>query len=136
MRKFLIVTVALMLVLGLSGVALAENVLELDQTGDMNFALVGQYAPDFNTATINQEGLDVNLLVLVQTSPDNFADVDQGVFDGSVCIGLIEQAAVDASLVYTADDLVTIEEKVEWAIDELDYLYGLDVACFIGDLLF
>jgi len=56
LKRLLSVTLALMLVLGLSGLALATgNSLTLEQHGDSNIVLAYQSSDNDNTATIGQD---------------------------------------------------------------------------------
>lgn len=118
MRKFLIVTLALMLVLGLSGVALAHSVTII-QDALYNFAFVGQY-DDFDCdASVDQLGpAEVNAAVVVQTAPDAIATIDQSAL--LLNFALVEQTDTD---VWTG--WLTIEQKVEELAD-MFYFFVLE----------
>jgi len=127
MRKFLIVTLTLMLVLGLSGVALADNDLYLNQNGSYNVALVGQVAEDFdNRAYIDQNGDDLNFTMLMQAGKYNYGDVDQ--YNASLNVALTEQIACTPFTWgwFTGADQITIQDKIHWAIEEIEWMVDRD----------
>ena len=121
MRKFLIVSLALMLVLGLSGAALAHYA-SIDQEGEYNFAFVGQYGNQYCGVDITQQGpsdASVNVALVVQQGTWCHAAVGQ-----SACFlnfALVEQS--DGSPGY---EVLTIEDK----INELAGMYYYWVVCF------
>lgn len=72
MRKFLVVTLVLVLVLGLSGLALAfDNVANVDQSGTANDLLVDQGIPD-NYAVLTQIALTTNEAWIRQWGGNNW----------------------------------------------------------------
>lgn len=121
LKRLLLLTLALMFVLGLSGAASAMLV-NLTQSGSYNFAFVGQYGTGNNEANITQQDSPtVNTLFLVQVAPDNVANVTQQT-SAFLNIALIDQS--DASV---NPDWHDIQSKIEWAIDVYytDWLNGL-----------
>lgn len=118
LKRVLAVTLGLMLVLGLSGLALASlNEANVIQTGDWNFTFVGQYSDTWNDAYIEQQGAVVDCAVVVQVSPDNYAQVTQGVHATSVGVALIEQTD---PCTYP-NVWHTLQEKIEWGLKIVDY---------------
>jgi hypothetical protein len=111
LKRLLLVTLALMLVLGLSGVGLAHYCSITQDSAEYNFAFVGQYSTGDNEVDICQDATQVNATVVVQQGIVCDAEVGQ-----SACFlnfALVEQS--DGALY----DVLTIEEK----IDELVGMY-------------
>ena len=127
LKRFLGVVLALMLAVGLSGVAFAHMVdIEQDSSG-YNFAFVGQHGLERNIVNIRQEAnstVDANIALVVQSAPDCEAYIVQDQSD-VVNLALVEQ--IDP---LTLMPVVDIQTKIRWAINEVAYGYGA-----IGDLI-
>lgn len=108
MRKFLTVTLALVLVLGLCGLALAapvnygdviqtspDDFLDLDQDGFGNYVWLRQTANTENDATVNQIGSNNNVRLMQIANWDNDATINQNGSDNWLgyadCIGTISK---------------------------------------------
>lgn len=120
LKKILLVTLALMLVVVFSGVASAHWVSITQSDADYNFAFVGQYSVGFNHAEIDQSSdSELNVALVVQQGSWCEASVIQE--DSSLLnFALVEQG--DGTL----GPLLTIEEK----INELAGMYYYWVVCF------
>jgi len=109
-----------LLALGLAGIALAGNYAEVYQDSDSGFngLFVGQYSScDFNYLYAIQQASGIaNVAMIVQAGPDNFVHLDQ--LD-ACCLNfaLIEQTSPED---YPYE---TIEQKIEWALWNLDWAF-------------
>ena len=132
LKRFLGVVLALMLALGLSGVAFAHYVdIEQDSSG-YNFAFVGQHGMDRNIVHIRQEAnstCEANVALVVQSAPDCEAYIVQDQCN-VVNLALVEQ--IDPA---THIPVVDIQTKIHWAINEVCWGYGQIgglVECLLG----
>ena len=113
LKKILLVTLALMLVVGFSGAASAHWVSICQDGAEYQFAFVGQYSTGFNSCQIVQSSdSEVNCALVVQQGTWCDAEVTQT--DAYLLnFALVEQS--DGCLY----NVLTIEEK----IDELADMY-------------
>ena len=83
-RKILTVVMALAFVVGLSGMALASNTADVDQSGTDNEAYINQVggSPNNNTIDIDQIAVTTNDAVVYQNGSGNDVDVIQNASSG------------------------------------------------------
>lgn len=116
LKRFLPVAVALMFVLGLSGLALATTTARVYQASDQNISAIAQYSLNDNEAYVHQEGeysdAEWNFSVIVQVSSvDNYANVKQYAEDWNR--SLIMEIDVDCMLPGALYDFWTARELAE-----------------------
>lgn len=108
LKKILLVTVALVLVVVFSGVASAHYAKIVQQNADYNFAFVGQYDDLHNYTEISQEAAqEVNCAVVVQATQDDACDADLFQSSSLLNFAFVEQSDEDVWASW-----LTIEEKI------------------------
>lgn len=120
LKKILLVTLALMLVVVFSGVASAHFVHIHQDGADYQFAFVGQYATGENIAQIEQSSdSTINVALVVQQGSWCHADIDQ--VDASLLnFALVEQS--DGTLY----NVLSIEEKINELMGMYYYWWEFD----------
>jgi len=83
-KRILTVVMALAFMVGLSGMALASNTADVDQSGTDNEAYINQVggSPNNNTIDIDQIAVTTNDAVVYQNGSGNDVDVIQGAYSG------------------------------------------------------
>ena len=118
LKRLLTIVVVLIFALSLSaGLAFAHScAVSQESEGGMNFAFVGQYSYDSNSAMIKQGLGMVNCVLLVQASPYNSAHIQQ---KGPLNLLLVEQT--DPTGRTELYDYHTIQEKIYWVFNTIIY---------------